>query len=327
MTIITDKVNVPDGTDFTFVCKKIPFAISCLSEIPYRNANLVDLDLVNKMGIPLRNIKVTRMSLLGHDVRAVGHIKQTIQCVIKGKVQGTIHLEAKVVRDLYTILGADCIASARTYSRLMDKKPPDPPDDDPEEEDNKKPNIHLGGDDIDDVVKNDTMDKQEDQGDKTINDDDNKEEKEDNMKAPFCDEDQPNHNQTTTRPLETSNASMRYAHHMWELVPDYVKGIEISAYRNGHDVSSEMAIHHAIAEHKYLMELWEEDYWDIEDFYEEPPKPVDHSPNAKKFCQTCYEIEAPESDRQSHNHGHHTGQMFTCPYISSSFKRNIAKSF
>ena len=146
MTIITDKVNVPDGTDFTFVCKKIPFAISCLSEIPYRDANLVDLDLVNKMGIPLRNIKVTRMSLLGHDVCAVGRIKQTIQCVSRGRVQGTIHLDAKVIRDLYTILGADCIASARTYSKLMGKKPPDPPNDDQEDEDNQQPIIHLWGD-------------------------------------------------------------------------------------------------------------------------------------------------------------------------------------
>ena len=58
------------------------------------------------------NIKVTRMSLLGHDVRAVGRIKQTIQCVHKGRVQGTIHLKAKVVRDLYSILGVDCAASA-----------------------------------------------------------------------------------------------------------------------------------------------------------------------------------------------------------------------
>ena len=96
MTIITDKVIVPNGTDFTFVCKKIPFAISCLSDMPHKDANLVDLDLINKMGIPLRNIKVTRMCLLGHDVRAVGRIKQTIQCVSKGRVQGTIHLEAKV---------------------------------------------------------------------------------------------------------------------------------------------------------------------------------------------------------------------------------------
>ena len=153
MTITTDKVNVPEGADFTFVCKKIPFAISCWSEIPYRDANLVDLDLINKMGIPLRNIKVTRMSILGHDVRAVGRIKQTIQCVHKGRVQGTIHLEAKVVRDLYNILGADCIASTRTYSKLMGKKPPDPPDDDPEDEENQQPIIHLGGSKDDNIKK------------------------------------------------------------------------------------------------------------------------------------------------------------------------------
>ena len=210
MPIVTDKVNIPDGTDFTFVCKKIPFAISCLSEIPFREANLVDLDLVNKMGIPLRNIKVTRMSLLGHDVRAVGRIKQTIQCVSKGQVQGTIHLEAKVVRDLYTIVGADCIASARTYSKLMGKKPPDPPDDDLEEEDNQKPIINLGGDDKDDDFKNEIEEKENKddgiktnavdkvKGEKAIkNDDENDEEKEDKSKAAFCDEVRPDHNLST----------------------------------------------------------------------------------------------------------------------------------
>ena len=80
MTIITDKVIVPNGTDFTFVCKKIPFAISCLSDMPNKDANLVDLDLINKMGIPLRNIKVTRMCLLGHNVRWINKkIKGTRQ--------------------------------------------------------------------------------------------------------------------------------------------------------------------------------------------------------------------------------------------------------
>ena len=66
MTITTDKVNVPEGADFMFVCKKIPFAISCWLEIPYRDAILVDLNLVNKIGITLQDIKVTRMSILGH---------------------------------------------------------------------------------------------------------------------------------------------------------------------------------------------------------------------------------------------------------------------
>ena len=78
MTIITDKVNVPKGTDFTFVCKKIPFAILCLSEITHRVANLVDLDLIIKMWIPLLNIKVTRMCLLGHNVRWIKATRQSM---------------------------------------------------------------------------------------------------------------------------------------------------------------------------------------------------------------------------------------------------------
>ena len=126
--INTDKVIVESGADFTFVCKKIPFAISC-SNLHQGDTNLIDLDLVIKMKIPLRNIKVTRMSLLGHDVRAVGRIKQTVQCVKNGRVQGNIHLEGRVVRDLYSLLEVDCLASSKTYERLMGKKPPDIYDD------------------------------------------------------------------------------------------------------------------------------------------------------------------------------------------------------
>ena len=127
MTIKTDKVIVENGADFTFVCRKIPFAISC-SELLQGETNLIDLDLVNSMKIPLRNIRVTRMSILGHDVRAVGRIKQTIQCVVNGKVQGCVHLEGKVVRSLFTNFNVDCFASVKTYERLMGRKPPDPTD-------------------------------------------------------------------------------------------------------------------------------------------------------------------------------------------------------
>ena len=125
--ITTDKVNVENGADFTFVCRKIPFAISC-SELLQGETNLIDLDLVNSMKIPLRNIRVTRMSILGHDVRAVGRIKQTVQCVVKGKVQGCVKLEGKVVRNLFETFNVDCFASAKTYERLMGRKPPDPED-------------------------------------------------------------------------------------------------------------------------------------------------------------------------------------------------------
>ena len=161
MPIVTDKVNVENGADYTFVCHKIPFAISCSSNLPHGDANLIDLDLVNKMNIPLRNIKVKRMSILGHDVRAVGRIKQTVQCVHKGRVQGTVHLEGKVVRDLYHIFNIDCMASSRTYERLTGKKPPDPDDGYESLEEDKEVILNLD-DPIEEEAKENKKEKDED---------------------------------------------------------------------------------------------------------------------------------------------------------------------
>ena len=137
MTISTEKVQVKNGTDYTFVCGKIPFAISCSSTLNHGSYNLIDLDLVNKMKIPLQKIKVCRMTYLGENLRSVGHIDQTIQCVKNGIVQGTIHLSAKVVRNLYDNFNVDCIASSKIYERLTGKKPPDPPDIENTDDDNK----------------------------------------------------------------------------------------------------------------------------------------------------------------------------------------------
>ena len=160
MTIQTDKVNVENGADYTFVCHKIPFAISCSSALPHGDCNLIDLDLVIKMKIPLRNIKVTRMSILGHDVRAVGRIKQTVQCVHRGRVQGTVHLEGKVVRDLYSTFNVDCVASSKTYERLVGKKPPDPDDGYESIEENEiVPNL-------DDSIEGEAKDKKEEDEEK-----------------------------------------------------------------------------------------------------------------------------------------------------------------
>ena len=129
MVKITEKGQIKGGADYTFVCSKIPFAVSCSSELPHQEHNLIDLDLVIKMKIQLKNIKVSRLSLMGRSVRAVGFINQTVQCVHNGKISGTINLQAKVVRNLYDMFDVDCIASAKTYERLVGRKPPPAPDD------------------------------------------------------------------------------------------------------------------------------------------------------------------------------------------------------
>ena len=132
MSFITDKVPVKNGADFTFICGKVPFAVTCSSQLPHADYNLIDLDLVNKMKIPLQKIKVSRFSIQGQTMRSVGFISQTVQCVRNGKISGNIHIQAKVIRDLYSLFDVDCVASAKTYTRLVGKKPPD---DDTHEED------------------------------------------------------------------------------------------------------------------------------------------------------------------------------------------------
>ena len=136
MTIITDSTAVKNGTDYSFVCGKIPFSISCSSRLQHGGYNFIDLDLVNKMKIPLQKIKVCRMTYLGEKLRSVGYIDQTVHCVQNGVVHGTVHLSAKVIRNLYDVFDVDCIASAKTFERLVGKPPPDPPDaeDDDEEQ-------------------------------------------------------------------------------------------------------------------------------------------------------------------------------------------------
>ena len=123
MGFITDKVPVRNGSDFTFVCSRIPFAVSCSSILPHGDHNLIDLDLVLKMKIPLQRIRVEKYPLLGETVRTVGFISQTIQCVQQGRISGNIHIQAKVVRDLYSLYKVDCIASIKTFTRLVGKEP------------------------------------------------------------------------------------------------------------------------------------------------------------------------------------------------------------
>ena len=159
MTIKTDKVIVENGTDFMFVCRKMPFSISC-SELYQGDTNLIDLDLVNSMKIPLRNIRVTRMSILGHDVRAVGRIKQTVQCIVKGKVQGNVHLEGKVVRNLFSTFNVDCFGSFKTYERLMGRKPPDPVDEGYESPEDIP---DLGGEEEEEETEDKAKEKKEDE--------------------------------------------------------------------------------------------------------------------------------------------------------------------
>ena len=109
--------------DFVYVCKKQPFAITCSPYLPKISENYVDMDLVLKMNIPMKNLQCTRITFAGQNTRIVGQISQTVQCVVSGKTKGNAYLKAKVVRDLSKLFHADCLAGQQLYDKLMDPTP------------------------------------------------------------------------------------------------------------------------------------------------------------------------------------------------------------
>jgi hypothetical protein len=119
--IVTDSNKLEAGViDFVYVCRKQPFAVTCSPYLPKTPDNYVDLDLVLKMNIPIKNIQCTRQNYAGQNIRIVGQISQTIQCVVAGKALGAAHLKAKVVRDLSRLFHADCVAGQQLYDKLLD---------------------------------------------------------------------------------------------------------------------------------------------------------------------------------------------------------------
>ena len=69
--------------------------------LPKSPENLIDLELVEFLSI--KKIEARIFSFAGIETRIVGHVSQTVQCVVNGKIKGTTHLKAAVVRHLTSL--------------------------------------------------------------------------------------------------------------------------------------------------------------------------------------------------------------------------------
>ena len=54
--------------------------------LPKSPENLIDQELVEFLNIPIKKIEARRFSFAGIESRIVGHISQTVQCVVNGKI-------------------------------------------------------------------------------------------------------------------------------------------------------------------------------------------------------------------------------------------------
>jgi len=104
--------------DFVFQVNKWPFAITCNPLLPTITESFIDLALVMDMKINMKKVECRNISYGGLSTKLVGTISQTVQVVYDGVPSGTLHLKAKVIRNLTNLYGVDCIAGQKLYKTL-----------------------------------------------------------------------------------------------------------------------------------------------------------------------------------------------------------------
>ena len=104
--------------DFVFQVNKWPFSITCNPLMPTITESFIDLTLVKDMKVAMKKVECRNISYGGLSTKVVGSISQTVQVVYNGIASGTMHLKAKVIRNLTNLYGVDCIASQKLYKIL-----------------------------------------------------------------------------------------------------------------------------------------------------------------------------------------------------------------
>jgi hypothetical protein len=104
--------------DFVFQVNKWPFSITCNPLLPTITESFIDLALVKDMKIAMKKVECRNISYGGLTTKLVGTISQTVQVVYNGVPSGTMHLKAKVIRNLTNLYGVDCIAGQKLYKGL-----------------------------------------------------------------------------------------------------------------------------------------------------------------------------------------------------------------
>ena len=72
------------------------------------------------MKVTVKKLECRNISYAGYATKIVGSISQAVQIVRDGVTNGTMHLKAKVVRNLTNLYGVDCVASKKLYKLLTD---------------------------------------------------------------------------------------------------------------------------------------------------------------------------------------------------------------
>ena len=104
--------------EFVFACRGRPFTVLTAPQFPTPAFTMIDHNLVRELRLTMTDLQCVKMRYGGQNLRILGRISTSVQCVIDGVPAGNVHLKAHVVTDIYQLFNTYAIAGVKMSQRL-----------------------------------------------------------------------------------------------------------------------------------------------------------------------------------------------------------------
>jgi len=108
-------------SEFVFACKGRPFCVLTAPQFPTPAFTMVDHKLVRELGLTMTDLQCVKMRYGGQNLRILGKISTSVQCIVDGAPVGNMHLKAHVVTDVYQLFNTYAIAGVKLADKLTGK--------------------------------------------------------------------------------------------------------------------------------------------------------------------------------------------------------------
>jgi hypothetical protein len=107
--------------EFVFACKGRPFCVLTAPQFPTPAFTMIDNNLVRELGLSMTDLQCVKMRYGGQNLRILGKISTSVQCIVEGVPVGNMHLKAHVVTDVYQLFNTYAIAGVKLAEKLAGK--------------------------------------------------------------------------------------------------------------------------------------------------------------------------------------------------------------
>ena len=104
--------------EFIFCVKGKPFPCLVSPKLPPSTETLLDYAMVRELGLKMKNLQCKRFSYANYNMRVLGTVITTVQCIQDGEMCGTTTIKADVVQDLAKNLDVECVAGQKMTVQL-----------------------------------------------------------------------------------------------------------------------------------------------------------------------------------------------------------------